>query len=439
MLDVPDVRYARGGGVAVAYQVIGSGPRELVFVPFLSNLMWLWQLPALRRFLERLAAETRLTLVNPRGMGLSDRPRSVSLEGWMDDIKAVLDQEELEHASVLGTRDSANAAILLAATYPERVERLILHAPFARLVRGADYEFGEADEWLRAGVRERRDRWGDREFGIELAKRINPQWADDDHYLEWFVWNQRFTVSPAAAAEFYRMQVDTDITDVLGSVRVPTLVVHAPEQRVDATYVAERISSAQRVEVAGVGMSPAEDDAIADATLGFVRGEAPRRIPDSVLATLLFTDLVGSTHRAAELGDRAWRDVLERHHAAVRREVARFRGAVIDTAGDGFFCRFDGPARAIACAREIVAAAPELGLAVRAGVHTGECELALEKLVGLSVVIGARVAGEAAAGEVLVSRTVKDLVAGSGLAFEDRGERELKGVPGSWRLYAVAA
>ena len=277
MLDVPDVRYARGGGVAVAYQVIGSGPRELVFVPFLSNLMWLWQLPALRRFLERLAAETRLTLVNPRGMGLSDRPRSVSLEGWMDDIKAVLD------------------------------------------------------------------------------------------------------------------------------------------------------------------LSPAEDDAIADATLGFVRGEAPRTIPDSVLATLLFTDLVGSTHRAAELGDRAWRDVLERHHAAVRREVARFRGAVIDTAGDGFFCRFDGPARAIACAREIVAAAPELGLAVRAGVHTGECELALEKLVGLSVVIGARVAGEAAAGEVLVSRTVKDLVAGSGLAFEDRGERELKGVPGSWRLYAVAA
>jgi class 3 adenylate cyclase len=219
-------------------------------------------------------------------------------------------------------------------------------------------------------------------------------------------------------------------------VRVPTLVFHRADMRFEAEYLTARIPNASRIEVPGTNSTPA-DDAIIEPALAFLRGESPRIVSDAVLATLLFTDLVGSTTMAAEVGDRGWRDLLEQHHAAVRREVARFRGSVLDTAGDGFFCRFDGPARAIACAREIAARAPELGLAVRAGVHTGECEVAGEKLVGLSVVISARVMAQAAGGEVLVSSTVKDLVAGSGLEFEDRGEHELKGVPGPWRLYAV--
>ncbi|MEJ7567469.1 MAG: adenylate/guanylate cyclase domain-containing protein [Gaiellaceae bacterium] len=438
MQNVPDVKYARSGGVAVAYQVIGEGPRDLMFVTFLSNLVSLWQFSPMRRFFEQLAAETRLIVVNPRGMGLSDRPRSVTLEGWMDDIRAVLDAERMERASLLGYVDSANACLLLATTYPEQVERLVLYTPIARFVRSDEYPIGVPEEDAQATIRSRREHWGDRDYLLELAARLNPQWADDEEYLDWFVLNARLAMSPTAAAEFWRMQMNTDITDVLSSVRVPTLVLHRAAWRDEAQFVAQRIAGAIVIEIPGVGLTIA-DDAIVDATLAFVRGESPRFVPDTVLATVLFTDLVGSTATAAALGDRAWREVLERHHAAVRREVARFRGSVVDTAGDGFFCRFDGPARAIACAREIVAAAPELGLAVRAGLHTGECELALEKLVGLSVVIGARVAAEAAAGEVLVTGTVKDLVAGSGLTFEDRGERTLKGVPGSWHLYTVTA
>jgi len=232
------------------------------------------------------------------------------------------------------------------------------------------------------------------------------------------------------------MQVGTDITDVLGSVRVPTLVVHRADDRASAEYVSERILGATRVEVPGLGSTPATDSVI-QAVLAFVHGEVPRVVPDTVLATLLFTDLVGSTAFAAKLGDRRWRELLEAHHAVVQREVARHRGTVLDSAGDGFFCRFDGPARAIACAREILASAPALGLAVRAGVHTGECEISGDKLVGLAVVIGARVADIADAGEILVSQTVKDLVAGSDLEFEERGPHQLKGVPGTWTIHVL--
>jgi class 3 adenylate cyclase len=303
-------------------------------------------------------------------------------------------------------------------------------------VNDEHYRLGMSEQEALASVQTTRERWNEREYMVGLAKRLNPDWADDPEYVDWFVWNHLLTASPGTAAEFRRMQVNTDITDILGAVRVPTLVLHLPDGRAEAEYVAERVPAASVVEVPGRNFSPASD-AIAEATLTFIRGESPQVVSDAVLATIVFTDLVGSTARAAELGDRGWRDVLQRHHDAVRREVARYRGSVLDTAGDGFFCRFDGPARAIACAREIVAAAPEHGLAVRAGLHTGECEVAGEKLVGLSVVIGARVAAQAEPGDVLVTSTVKDLVAGSGLEFKDRGEHELKGVPGSWRLYAV--
>lgn len=430
------MRYARGGGVAVAYQVVGAGGRNLVFVTFLSNLVTVWHRSTWRLFFERLAAEARLIVMNPRGMGLSDRPRNLTLEGWMDDIRAVLDAEGIERASIFGSADGANACLLLAATYPERVERLIVFGPYARVIRSPEYPLGRPEEESVGGLQSVREYFGDRDFLLDQARRVNPQWADDDEYLHWYVWNLRLSVSPAVAADFLRMRNATDITDVLPSVRVPTLVIHREETRAQAEYVAERIPTASRVEVGGVGRDPT-DQPISDAALDFLRGDAPRVIPDTVLTTMLFTDLVDSTARAADLGDRRWKGIVAAHYEEVRGEIARYRGTVVDTAGDGFFCRFDGPARAIACAREILALAPRHGVAVRAGIHTGECEIVDGKPVGLSVVIASRVAAKAAAAELLVTQTVKDLVAGSGLRFESRGEFELKGVPGSWRLHAV--
>ena len=434
---MPDIRYARSGGVAVAYQVVGEGPRELVFVPFLSSLISIWELQPMRMFFDRLSAETRLTVLNPRGMGQSDRPRNVTLEDWAEDVLAVLDAERIERASLFGTADSANACLLTAATYPERVERLVLDGPFARRFRSAEYPIGPSEEEMLGFLRAVRGRWGDRDFLLELAAMINPQWADDQEYLDWFVWNHRQSSSPASAAEFWRMQIGTDITDVLGSVRVPTLVLHRANGRAAAEYVSDRIQGATRIEVPGEGNTVATEPVI-EAALAFVRGEAPRVVPDTVLATLLFTDLVGSTAIAAELGDRRWRELLESHHATVHREVARYRGTVLDSAGDGFFCRFDGPARGISCAREILASAPATGLTVRAGVHTGECEVSGSKLVGLAVVIAARIAALADANEILVSQTVTDLVAGSDFTFQERGPHELKGVPGNWNIHMLS-
>jgi len=271
-----------------------------------------------------------------------------------------------------------------------------------------------------------------------MAVELNPQWADDPEYLNWFVWHHRLTTSPSALVDFRRMQIDLDITDVLPAIRVPTLVLAKERERTNAEEVANLIPGAELVLVSGAGRAIHENDLTLDAIETFLAGGPARKIPDTVLATVLFTDLVGSTERAVELGDREWRALLERHHELIRLELARYRGVEIDTAGDGFFASFDGPARAIACAREIVERVPELGLQVRAGIHTGECERVGEKLAGLAVNVGARVSGAAQAGEVLVSQTVKDLVAGSGIEFEDRGTRELKGVPGEWRLFAVS-
>jgi class 3 adenylate cyclase len=271
-----------------------------------------------------------------------------------------------------------------------------------------------------------------------LAREINPQWADDREYLEWFVWHHRLTSSPAAWADFRRMQIDLDVTDVLPTIRVPTLVIGKDFDREEAAAVAAAIPNAELVVVPGRGGAFQENEFAVEAVESFLAGASQREVPDTVLATVLFTDLVGSTERVAELGDRAWRQLLERHNQLVRRELTRFRGVEIDTAGDGFFASFDGPARAIACARSVAEHVRTLGVEVRAGIHTGECERVGRGLAGLAVNVGARVSAAAGPGEVVVSGTVKDLVAGSGLAFEDRGEHELKGVPGSWRLYAVS-
>jgi class 3 adenylate cyclase len=350
----------------------------------------------------------------------------------MDDLRAVMDEVGSDRPVLAGVAEAAATCAVFAAANPDRVERLVLYDPYARSVRGSQ----ERDEAL-ASLHGQRERWGRREDLERMAVEVNPQWADDPRYLDWFVWHHRLTTSPSALVDFRRMQIDLDITDVLRAIRVPTLVLSKERERGSAEEVASLIPAAELVLVPGRGRAIQENELALEAIETFLAGGSARRIPDTVLATVLFTDLVNSTQRAVELGDRDWRTLLERHHELVRLELARYRGVEIDTAGDGFFASFDGPARAISCATEIVERVQDLGLEVRAGIHTGECERVGEKLAGLAVNVGARVSSFAAEGEVLVSQTVKDLVAGSGIDFDDRGAHELKGVPGDWRLYAV--
>jgi class 3 adenylate cyclase len=431
--EIPDIRYARSGDVAIAYQVLGEGPVDLVFVPFFGSIRWNWEQPLFARFLERLASFSRLILFDKRGVGLSDRPRTLTLESQMDDIRAVLDDIDSERAALLGAVQGSQLCALFGATYPERTRALILYHPHAG-----------PDELPRPALRspdETRERWGTQELADEITRRILPSLAHDEAVRRWFADSMRFAASPGAAAEFFRMLGDTDISDVLPTIRVPTLVLYRAKWQWHevSQNVAALIPGASAVQLAGEDTPPWIDDGVAAEVERFLSGREDPPVPDSVLTTVLFTDIVGSTERAAELGDRAWRDLLAQHHASVRRELARFRGEELDTAGDGFFATFDGPARAIRCAQTIVAHVGELGLDLRAGLHTGECELHDGKPAGIAVSVGARVASEAGAGEVLVSSTVKDLVAGSGIAFEPLGARSLKGIPEQWTLYAVRA
>jgi class 3 adenylate cyclase len=432
-VDVPDVSYARSGDVAIAYQVVGEGPTDLVIVPFLSNIWSLWHLPAFGDFGHKVARGRRVILVNPRGVGLSDRPRGFTVESRMDDLLAVMEAVRSERAALLGLAEGAATCAVFAASYPERVDRLLLFAPYARGVRREEDRAAAVER-----LRSERAVWGTREMLEESARRINPQWADDEEYLNWFVWHHRLTSSPATIFEFRRMQLDLDISDVLPAIRVPTLVMSKEPMREESAEVASLVPGAHHVEIPGRGMAIMENDFALEAIEEFLGGASPRQIPDTVLATLLFTDLAGSTEQAAGLGDRRWRELLGQHRTVVRRELERYRGSEVDTSGDGFFARFDGPARAIACALEVIRGTRALGLDVRAGIHTGECELVEGKPAGLSVHVGARVSARAEPGEVLVTGTVKDLVAGSGIAFEPRGEHELKGVPGTWSIYAVS-
>jgi class 3 adenylate cyclase/pimeloyl-ACP methyl ester carboxylesterase len=430
-VEVPDVRYARSGDVAIAYQPVGEGPPDLVFLMFFSNLYMLWQFRLFADFARALASGRRVVFINPRGAGLSDRPRGFTIESRVDDIRAVIDDLGLERQALLGVGEAAATCAVFAASYPDRVDRLVLYTPWVRLSPEQ-----RAQELAR--LAEMREQWGRRDFLEQFAGRMNPQWKDDPEYVDWFVWNHRLAASPSAWVEFRRMMMDLDVSDVLPAIRVPTLVLSKEHSRDEAVEVAAAIEGAELVHLPGEGVAIHENRFGLEAIDAFLAGTPQQVIPDTVLATVLFTDLVGSTEQAAELGDRAWRDLLARHHETVRRELQRYRGEEIDTAGDGFFARFDGPARAIHCARTIVERVRDLGLDVRAGIHTGECERAGEKIAGLAVNVGARVSSAAGSGEVLVSGTVKDLVAGSGIEFEDRGAHELKGVPGEWRLYAVS-
>jgi class 3 adenylate cyclase len=431
-MEVPDVSYAQSGDLSIAYQAVGEGPPDLVFLPFMANIYTLWQAPRFAEFGKRLATGRRLLTVNPRGVGLSDRPRGFTVESRMDDITAVMDDAGSERAALLGIAEQAATCAVFAASYPDRVEQLILYNPWGRFIPTVD----ERDRAL-AELRQEREKWGRRDFLESFAGVINPQWADDPDYVSWFVWHHRLTASPAAWVEVRRMQIELDITDVVPAIRVPTLVLSKEFVREEGEAIAKAIPTSEFLVMPGRGGAIHENEYPIEAIEAFLAGAPQRRIPDTVLATVLFTDLVKSTERAVELGDRAWRELLEQHDAAIRRELERYRGVEVDTAGDGFFARFDGPARAIACAHSIIGRISELGLELRAGIHTGECERAGDKIAGLAVNVGARVSSAAGPGEVLVSGTVKDLVAGSGIEFDDRGTHELKGVPGEWRLYAV--
>jgi pimeloyl-ACP methyl ester carboxylesterase len=435
----PETRYAKSGDVNVAYQVVGEGPLDLVLVPgFVSHLELDWEEPRSAHFLERLAAFARLIRFDKRGTGLSDRPGGVpDLETRMDDVRAVMDAVGSERAALFGYSEGGPMACLFAATYPERTSALVLYGSYAKRQE-------PDDDYPWCATRAEREAYADemeRNWGVEadVAKMIPEA---DPSMRRWWAARARAAASPAAARLLILTNSEIDVRALLPAIHVPTLVLHRSGDRdsraEEGRYIAERIPGARFAELPGdVHVPWIDPDQIVDEVEEFLTGTRPAPEPDRVLATVMFTDIVGSTARAAELGDRRWRDVLLRHHDLVRRELVRFRGSEVDTAGDGFFATFDGPARAVRCAVSLGEQVRGLGLETRAGLHAGEIELMDGGAGGIAVHIGARVAAVAGAGEVLVSGTVKDLVAGSGLTFDDRGEHELKGVPGSWRLYAV--
>ena len=443
MTTIPTTKYARSGDVHIAYQVVGEGSQNLVLVPgWVSHIEYAWEEPSFSRFLRRLASFSRLILLDRRGTGLSDRVNELpTLEQRMDDVRAVMDAAGVEQASLFGISEGGPMSMMFAATYPARTSALVLYGTFARLLRAPDYAFGMPAESAGKFLELLEESWG---TGIS-ADGFAPSLAHDEVFRRSWARFERLAVSPSGIKALMRMAYDTDARHTLPVIRVPTLIVHREDDRVcrveGARYIAERIQGAKYVELPGPDHFPwvGDTDAILDEVEEFLTGTRRGPEPDRVLATVMFTDIVGSTERAAALGDRRWRDLLDSHHSAVREQLARFRGREIDTAGDGFLAAFDGPARGVRCAGAIVREVRRLGLEIRAGLHTGECEVLGDKLSGIAVHTGARVASLAGAGEVLVSGTVKDLVAGSGITFEDRGAKILKGLPGEWHLYAVAS
>ena len=440
-----EVSYARSGEVRIAYQVLGDGPVDLVLVHgWVCTFQPGWEYPKLADFYRRLASMGRLILFDKRGTGLSDRvspERLPDLETRMDDVRAVLDAADSRRAVILGFSEGGSMSTLFAATHPERTLALVLVGTFARMMYASDYTIGHRDEAYRkrfAGLDE--DDWAS-VVTREWLARVAPDLLRDEAAVRWYVSYVRRGASPSAVAALWRMNQQIDIREVLPAIAVPTLVAYRSEEYFGerTRFMGERIPGARVVELPGNDHLPWEGDreALLDEVERFLSAAQTDLEPDRVLATLLFTDIVGSTAKAAELGDRAWQDLLTRHDRLVRAQVARFRGREVDMAGDGVFATFDGPARAIRCAAAIADGLETLGLEVRAGVHTGEIEQANGGVRGIAVHIAARVAASAGAGEVLVSSTVKDLVAGSGIAFEERGEHELHGVPGTWRLFAA--
>ncbi len=437
-----DIGFAHSGDVNVAYQVVGDGPVDLVYVKGAwSHLEVMWELPAYRRFCERLGEFARVILFDKRGMGMSDRvPGATPLDVRMDDIRAVMAAVDSESAFLIGESEGGPLSMLFAAAHPERTSGLILMGAEVRERRDEEWPWGESsEEEFETSMSSLPDRWGKPGRFMES---LAPSQEVTPWVIDWQARLQRNANTPGGAEAFMRLSLDIDVRDIVPTVRVPTLVIHSEGDRIchveNGRFLATNIPDARYVELPGSDHVPwFEPGPALDEIREFLTGRRVASTPDRVLATVLFTDIVDSTGRAAQVGDRRWREMLETHNNVLRSQLERFRGVEVDNAGDGFLATFDGPARAIQCAQAIGPQVEALGLEVRAGVHTGEVERIGDDVAGIAVHIGARIAGLAGANEVLVSRTVKDLVAGSGIEFEDRGEHSLKGVPDKWHVYAV--
>jgi pimeloyl-ACP methyl ester carboxylesterase len=443
----PETRYALSGDVHIAYQVTGEGPFDLVFVPgYVTHMELQWRLPTFGDFLAELSSFCRLIRFDKRGTGMSDPVSGApNLETRMDDVRAVMDAVGSERAAFYGLSEGAAMSLLFAATYPERMAALIVRSCTPRTLWAPDFPWGRSESAYQREVDQALKVYAPRADAREAVRALGMQ---DEDEIEAFIDFIRYAASPGMLAALYRMNREIDIRDVLPTVRVPTLVLHGSADRIVPVevgkYVARRVPSARFAEFPGMGhLALRAGGQLIQAEMQqfltdiWQTGGWNESEPDRMLATVLFTDIVESTTKAIELGDRQWSELLERHNALVRRELMRYRGREVDTTGDGFLATFDGPARAIRCACAIVEGVRALDLSVRAGLHTGECEVADGKVAGIAVHTGARVAAQAQADEVLVSSTVRDLVAGSGIAFNERGVHALKGIPGEWRLFAV--
>ena len=443
-MNPPPTQYAKSGETSIAYQVVGDGPVDLVLVlGFATHIELQWEGPPFARFCERLAGFSRLILFDKRGTGLSDPVAQVpTLETRIDDVRAVMDAAGSERAALFGVSEGGPMSVLFAATHPERTTALVLHGAMARTTEAPDYPWASPADALRESAAEFiAPSWGqDAEGTMEL---FAPSFAGDPRALEIGARLQRNAASPAMTQQIFEMFLGTDVRDVLPTIHVPTLVTHRRGDRVvnwrAGRDLAERIPGARYIELEGIDHLPwaGDSDAVIGEVEEFLTGARSEAEPDRVLATVMFTDIVGSTERAGELGDAHWRDLLEAHQQAVRRDIDQFRGREVKTLGDGSLALFDGPARAIQCGQAIAETARSLDLEERIGIHAGEIEVMDDDVGGIAVHIAARVGALAGAGEVLVTSTVKDLVAGSGIQFEDRGTEQLKGIPDDWRLYAA--
>lgn len=440
---MPDTRYARSDDVNIAYQVTGDGPHDLVYVPgWVSNIEVMWEDPSLARFLRRLGSFARLISFDKRGTGLSDpvpTDQLPTLEVRMDDVRAVMDAAGSERATIFGHSEGGNLCILFAATYPERTDGLILTGSYAKRIRSDDYPWAPTSEERQADIEQTEATWPDTMTVESLA----PSRAGDAAFRDWLRRYARLSVSPRAATALLRMNSEIDVTSVLPAIRVPTLLLYRLQDNdvdiEEGRYIASRIPGARLVELPGADhfFWAGDTEGLLAEIEEFVTGHRHTPQADRVLATVLLTDIVSSTETASALGDRVWTDRLERHNAVVRAELTRWRGREVNTTGDGFVATFDGPARAINCARAVTEAVKPLELEVRCGLHTGEVEVVGDDVAGVAVHIAARIAAEAGPGEVMVSRTVKDLVAGGGFQFQSDGIRSLKGIPDEWELFRV--
>lgn len=438
----PQTHFAENDGVSIAYQVFGDGPQDLIFIPgWLSNLDLFWEEPRVARFLLSLARFARVIVIDRRGTGLSDRVSPPTLEIQMDDVTAVMDAANSRKAAFVGNSEGGSMCALFAATHPDRTTSLITVGSYAKWFRSENYPHGMEPELAEQWFKQVENDWG----GPIAIEYTTPSLADDEKHRQWAAKFYRSSASKADAIAMLRMNADIDLRSVLPSINVPTLVLQAKDDLTNLLEsgrdFANRIPGAKLVEMNGRDHVLWGDcsETIVMEIQRFLGEDSTRPVSDRVLATVVFTDIIDSTQLASDLGDEKWSDLLMAHHEVVRRELAIFRGLEIKTTGDGFHATFDGPARAIQCAVSIREAVRQMGLKIRIGIHTGECEIRGESLEGLAIHIAARVSGVAAAGEILVTRTVKDLVAGSGIAFDDFGMHTFKGIPDEFQLFMIAA